>query len=81
MATFLEQKMLRLFDKYELSDNVTPLFEAYDDFKKASMDEYSLGRLVRFSPENRAALLDTMTKCANIMRTNPKERNHCCMAS
>ncbi|KAI0408658.1 hypothetical protein F4802DRAFT_594070 [Xylaria palmicola] len=77
MATFYEQKMLRLFERYELCNNARVMFKALDEFKTARLDEAGLGRLIRLSPNNRAALVSTMVKCANIMKDKPKEAKHC----
>ncbi|KAI1117918.1 hypothetical protein F5Y14DRAFT_290344 [Nemania sp. NC0429] len=77
MASFYEQKMLRLFERYELSDNARVMFRALDEFKTARLDEAALGRLIRLSPSNRAALVNTMVKCANIMKDKPKEGKYC----
>lgn len=54
--------MLRLFEQYELSDNARTMFKALEEFKTARLDEAALGRLIRLSPTNRAALLNTMVK-------------------
>lgn len=77
MASFYEQKMLRLFERYELSDNARIMFKALDEFKTSRLDEAALGRLIRLSPNNRAALVNTMVKCANIMKDKPKESKYC----
>ncbi|KAI1501232.1 hypothetical protein F5X99DRAFT_409202 [Biscogniauxia marginata] len=77
MATFYEQRMLNLPERYGISANARNLLKAYDEFKTAQMDEAALGRLIRLSPNNRAALASTMVKCANIMKGNPKESKHC----
>lgn len=65
MASFYEQKMLRLFERYELSDNARIMFKALDEFKTSRLDEAALGRLIRLSPNNRAALVNTMVKWYN----------------
>ncbi|KAI8634614.1 hypothetical protein F5Y19DRAFT_469675 [Xylariaceae sp. FL1651] len=77
MASFYEQRMLRLFERYEMSGNARTMLKAFDDFKTAKIDEASLGRLIRLSPNNRAALVSTMVKCANIMKDTPKESKYC----
>ncbi|KAI0544563.1 hypothetical protein F4679DRAFT_576741 [Xylaria curta] len=77
MATFYEQKTLRLFEKYGLSDNIRIMLKAFEDFKTSRLDEASLGRMIRLSPSNRAALVSTMVKCANIMKDRPKESKYC----
>jgi hypothetical protein len=66
MASFYEQRMLRLFERYELSDNARTLLKAYDDAKTGKLDEASLGRLIRVSPSNRAALVSTMVKWCDL---------------
>ncbi|KAH8164684.1 hypothetical protein CIB48_g3585 [Xylaria polymorpha] len=77
MASFYEQRMLRLFERYELPDNMRTMLKALDEFKTSKLDEASLGRMIRLSPNNRAALVSTMVKCANIMKDTPKESKHC----
>ncbi|KAI3336433.1 hypothetical protein HD806DRAFT_542351 [Xylariaceae sp. AK1471] len=77
MASFYEQRMLRLFERYELSDNARSLLKAYDDVKTGKLDEVGLGRLIRMSPNNRAALVNTMVKCATIMKDTPRESKYC----
>ncbi|KAJ3578136.1 hypothetical protein NPX13_g2432 [Xylaria arbuscula] len=53
------------------------MFKALEEFKTARLDEAALGRLIRLSPNNRAALLNTMVKCAAIMKDKPKESKYC----
>ncbi|KAJ2988448.1 hypothetical protein NUW58_g3971 [Xylaria curta] len=77
MASFYEQRMLRLFERYELSDNTRAMFKALDEFKTSRIDEAALGRLIRLSPSNRAALVNTIVKCASIMKDSPKEAKYC----
>ncbi|KAI0969427.1 hypothetical protein F4678DRAFT_463686 [Xylaria arbuscula] len=77
MPCFYELKMLRLFEQYELSDNARVMFKALEDFQTARLDEAGLGRLIRLSPNNRAALVNTMVKCASIMKEKPKESKYC----
>ncbi|KAI0105446.1 hypothetical protein GGR51DRAFT_188717 [Nemania sp. FL0031] len=77
MASFYEAKMLRLFERYELSDNARTLFKAFDDFKTSRLDEAGLGRLIRLSLNHRSALVNTMVKCANIMKEKPREGKYC----
>ncbi|KAI1202629.1 hypothetical protein F5X97DRAFT_215715 [Nemania serpens] len=77
MASFYEQRMLRLFERYELSDNARIMFKALDEFKTSRLDEAALGRLIRLSPNNRAALVNTMVKCASIMKDKPRESKYC----
>ncbi|KAI0512625.1 hypothetical protein F5B22DRAFT_657736 [Xylaria bambusicola] len=77
MPCFYELRMLRLFEQYELSDNARTMFKALEEFKTARIDEAALGRLIRLSPNNRAALLNTMVKCAAIMKDKPKESKYC----
>ncbi|KAI0434098.1 hypothetical protein F5Y09DRAFT_349718 [Xylaria sp. FL1042] len=77
MPGFYEMRMLRLFEQYELSDNARVMFQALEEFSTARLDEASLGRLVRLSPGNRAALVNTMVKCAGIMKDKPKESKYC----
>lgn len=54
--------MLRLFERYELPDNMRTMLKALDEFKTSKLDEASLGRMIRLSPNNRAALVSTMVK-------------------
>ncbi|TGJ81084.1 hypothetical protein E0Z10_g7685 [Xylaria hypoxylon] len=77
MPSFYELRMLRLFEQYELSDNVRTMFKALEEFKTARLDEASLGRLIRLSPNNRAALVNTMVKCASIMKDKPSQSKYC----
>ncbi|KAI0879625.1 hypothetical protein GGS24DRAFT_4502 [Hypoxylon argillaceum] len=77
MASFYEQRMLRLFERYELSDNARIMFKALEEFQTSRIDEAALGRLIRLSPRNRSALVNTMVKCANIMTEKPKESKYC----
>ncbi|KAI1752329.1 hypothetical protein F4782DRAFT_546969 [Xylaria castorea] len=77
MTSFYEQRMLRLFEKYGLPDNMRMMLKALEEFKTSRLDEASLGRMIRLSPSNRAALVSTMVKCANIMKDTPKEAKHC----
>ncbi|KAI1487466.1 hypothetical protein F5X96DRAFT_147059 [Biscogniauxia mediterranea] len=77
MATYYEQRMLNLPERYGISNNARNMLKAYDDFKTARIDEAALGRLIRLSPNNRAALASTMVKCANIMKDKPEESKHC----
>ncbi|KAF2972124.1 hypothetical protein GQX73_g1426 [Xylaria multiplex] len=77
MPSFYELKMLRLFEQYQLSDNARTMFKALEEFKTARMDEASLGRLIRLSPNNRAALVNTMVKCASIMKDKPNQSKYC----
>ncbi|KAJ8110338.1 hypothetical protein ONZ43_g5894 [Nemania bipapillata] len=77
MASFYEQRMLRLFERYELPNNARVMFKALEEFETSIIDEAALGRLVRLSPTNRSALVSTMVKCANIMKEKPKESKYC----
>lgn len=65
MASFYEQRMLRLFERYELSDNARIMFKALEEFQTSRIDEAALGRLIRLSPRNRSALVNTMVKWYN----------------
>ncbi|KAI1429262.1 hypothetical protein F5Y12DRAFT_475342 [Xylaria sp. FL1777] len=77
MPGFYELRMLRVFEQYELPDNARAMFKAFEEFQTARLDEGSLGRLVRLSPNNRSALVNTMVKCAGIMKDKPKESKYC----
>ncbi|KAI1819594.1 hypothetical protein F4861DRAFT_126541 [Xylaria intraflava] len=78
MATFYEQEMLRLCERYDLSPSVRTLLKAFDNFKTHQIDGYALGRQVRLSNSNRDTLLNTIDKCASFMRDHPgPESKHC----
>lgn len=54
--------MLMLFVKYDISDQVQMLIKNLEEVKTARMDETRLATMIRMSPTNRSALVDTMVK-------------------
>ncbi|CAJ2506199.1 Uu.00g003290.m01.CDS01 [Anthostomella pinea] len=77
MATFYEQRMFNLFERYGISKNAQNMLKQYEDFMTARVDEAAVGRLIRLSPNNRAALTTTMGKCAKMAGKEPGELKHC----
>ncbi|KAI0010332.1 hypothetical protein F4779DRAFT_639450 [Xylariaceae sp. FL0662B] len=77
MSTFYEFRMLNCLVRFGICSNGQQMLKAYEDFKTCKIDEAELGRLIRLSPNNRSALVDTMVKCAGIMTELPKESKHC----
>ncbi|KAL7911211.1 hypothetical protein GGI35DRAFT_446842 [Trichoderma velutinum] len=63
--------------RYHLSKNIQDLLMALDDHHSGSVDAEEIGRLVRLSPKRRAAIANTITKCANIIKTQPTEVTTC----
>lgn len=64
-------------ERYGLSENVQTLLKTLDWVRAGSIDPVELGRLVRLSPQRRAAIADTITKCANMIKKKPKELKTC----
>jgi hypothetical protein len=62
MSTFYEQRMLNLFVKYGISDQVQRLIKNLEEVKTAQMGEGRLATMIRMSPTNRSVLIDTMVK-------------------
>ncbi|ORY69880.1 uncharacterized protein BCR38DRAFT_502772 [Pseudomassariella vexata] len=77
MSSFYEFRMLNLPSRYQIRSNAQAMLKAYEDFKTGRIDEAELGRLIRLSPENRAAIVQTMVKCAQVMEKKPAESKHC----
>ncbi|KND95379.1 hypothetical protein TOPH_00437 [Tolypocladium ophioglossoides CBS 100239] len=63
--------------RYGLSKNIQTLLHNLDLYYSGSLDATELGRLVRLSPQRRAALANTITKCANIIKNEPTEVKTC----
>ncbi|CCE33711.1 uncharacterized protein CPUR_07637 [Claviceps purpurea 20.1] len=59
--------------RYGLSRNIQTLLQGLDSYHSGSVDGSELGRLVRLSPRRRAAVANTITKCANILKKDPSE--------
>ncbi|QUC19659.1 uncharacterized protein UV8b_03900 [Ustilaginoidea virens] len=63
--------------RYGLSKNIQTLLQSLDSYHTGSVDVSELGRLVRLSPRRRAAVANTITKCANILKKDPSEVKTC----
>ncbi|KAK2592880.1 hypothetical protein QQS21_009412 [Conoideocrella luteorostrata] len=63
--------------RYGLSKNIQTLLQGLDSYHSGSVDVSELGRLVRLSPKRRAAVANTITKCANILKRDPAEVKTC----
>ncbi|KAG6008596.1 hypothetical protein E4U21_004236 [Claviceps maximensis] len=63
--------------RYGLSRNIQTLLQGLDSYHSGSVDDSELGRLVRLSPRRRAAVANTITKCANILKKDPSEIKTC----
>ncbi|KAG5979546.1 hypothetical protein E4U55_005028 [Claviceps digitariae] len=63
--------------RYGLSKNIQTLLQGLDSYHSGSVDDSELGRLVRLSPRRRAAVANTITKCANILKKDPSEVKTC----
>lgn len=63
--------------RYGLNKNIQDLLMALDDHHNGSIDAEEIGRLVRLSPKRRAAIANTITKCANIIKNQPTEIPTC----
>ena len=53
------------------------LLKAFDSYNTGSIDAYELGSLVRMSRNRRTAVTNTITKCAQMIKTNPEELKTC----
>lgn len=73
MTTFYELRMLNKMSEYSIKENARKMLQAYDHWKTGRIDEAELGRLIRLSPENRAAVIQTMIKTPAIMQRKPQE--------
>jgi hypothetical protein len=76
-ATFYAQQTMGLHSRYGLSENSIQLLRAHDDWKLGRIDQDQLGRIVRMSSNMRAAVTDTIKKCASVMRRQPAEVKNC----
>ncbi|KAI5465847.1 hypothetical protein BGZ63DRAFT_437542 [Mariannaea sp. PMI_226] len=63
--------------RYGLSRNMQTLLQGLDKYKTGSIDAAELGRLVRLSPKRRAAIADTISKCADRIKRDPEELKTC----
>lgn len=63
--------------RYGLSKNIQTLLQSLDSYHTGSVDVAELGRLVRLSHRRRAAVANTITKCANILKKEPTEIKTC----
>ncbi|RYP57912.1 hypothetical protein DL770_010547 [Monosporascus sp. CRB-9-2] len=77
MSTYYEFRMLNLPARYRLTENASRMLKAYEDFKTSRINETELGRLIRLSAENRASIVDTLSKCLEVMAKDKKETQHC----
>jgi hypothetical protein len=77
MSTFYEFRMLNLPARYGLSYIGQTMLKAFEDFKTGHIDETALGRLIRLSPKNRAAIVETIQKCSIVIGEKPKETKYC----
>lgn len=77
MASYFEFRLHNLMSRYHISPNAETMLKAHENWKTGKIDEAELGRLIRLSPENRAAVIQTMVKLAGIMEKKPEESKHC----
>ena len=77
MSSFYELRLLNIPHRYKLAQNVLTILKAYDDFKSSHIDEAAVGRLIRLSPNNRASVVETIVKVAEIMHKKPEESGYC----
>ncbi|KAM0250545.1 hypothetical protein ACHAQJ_008555 [Trichoderma viride] len=75
--SFFVLKLKTVPAKYGLSKNIQDLLLALDHYHSGSIDAVELGRLVRLSPNRRAAIANTITKCAGIIKKQPEEITTC----
>lgn len=75
--SFFVLKAKAIPTRYGLSKNIQTLLEGLDNYHVGSLDVEELGRLVRLSPRRRAALANTISKCANILKKDPSEVKTC----
>ncbi|TWU76803.1 hypothetical protein ED733_005519 [Metarhizium rileyi] len=75
--SFFVLKTKAIPSRYQLSRNIQTLLEGLDNYHVGSLDIEELGRLVRLSPRRRAAVANTITKCANILKKDPSEVKTC----
>ncbi|GAB0139441.1 hypothetical protein EsHS_00000094 [Epichloe bromicola] len=75
--SFFVLKSKAIPTRYGLSRNIQTLLQGLDSYHSGSVDVSELGRLVRLSPRRRAAVANTITKCANILKKDPSEVKTC----
>ncbi|KAK5990297.1 hypothetical protein PT974_08564 [Cladobotryum mycophilum] len=63
--------------RYGLSKNIQGLLQSLENYHSGAIDDAELGRLVRLSPNRRAAIANTITKCAGIIKKQPDELKTC----
>ncbi|PHH84447.1 hypothetical protein CDD83_1932 [Cordyceps sp. RAO-2017] len=63
--------------RYGLSKNMQDLLCGLDEYYAGVIDATELGRLVRLSPQRRAAIANTIAKCANILKKDQTEVKTC----
>jgi len=63
--------------RFGLSKNIQLLLNSLDLYKAGSIDATELGRMVRLSAHRRAALANTISKCAGIIKKQPSEIKTC----
>ncbi|KAF7559779.1 hypothetical protein G7046_g4383 [Stylonectria norvegica] len=63
--------------RYGMSKNIQTLLQALDRYHTGGLDAVELGRLVRLSPKRRAAIADTIKKCAEMIKKQPEELKTC----
>ncbi|KAK7751631.1 hypothetical protein SLS62_006457 [Diatrype stigma] len=68
MSSLFEIRLLNIPARYKLSEQGVAMLQAFENFKTSRIDEAELARIIRFSPSNRAAIVDTMQKCLEAMR-------------
>ncbi|UNI14437.1 hypothetical protein JDV02_001066 [Purpureocillium takamizusanense] len=63
--------------RFGLSKNIQILLNSLDSYKTGAIDAAELGRMVRLSPQRRAAVANTISKCAAIIKKQPSEVKTC----
>ncbi|KAJ6446326.1 proteasome component PRE2 [Purpureocillium lavendulum] len=76
-GTWYALRSKAVHSRYGLSKNIQLLLSSFDMYKMGSIDGAELGRLVRLSPQRRAALANTISKCAGIIKKQPSEVKTC----
>ncbi|KAF3021564.1 hypothetical protein E8E14_013230 [Neopestalotiopsis sp. 37M] len=76
MLSFYELRMLNKMSEYNINKNAQNMLRSHDEWKLGHIDECELGRRVRMSRENRAAVIQTMVKIASIMQKKPEESKY-----
>ena len=77
MSTYYEFRMHNLFMRYEIPANAVRMLKALEEFKMGRLEEASLGRLIRTSPENRNSLFQTMKRCLEVISADSAQAGHC----